>query len=158
MTKEVKQQFTLRITQANPTEMVVILYDMTLMFIEETREADSAGDTMAYREGIRKIRACINELIQSLHPEYEIAGNLYKLYLFCIRRLAYAEVRKAVQVLDEVETVIVQLRDAYAQIAPQNTAAPVMSNTETVYTGLTYGKGALTKDMTNQSSNRGMLA
>lgn len=157
MTKDVKQQFTLRITQANATEMIVILYDMTLMYIEEAKEADSVGDTVAYREGIRKIRACINELIQSLHLEYEIAGNLYKLYLFCIRRLAYAEVRKDAQVLDEVETVIVQLRDAYAQIAPQNTAAPVMSNTETVYAGLTYGKGALTKDMTNQSPNRGML-
>lgn len=157
MTKEEKQEFTLRITQANATEMIVILYDMTLMYIEEAKEADSMGDATAYREGIRKIRACINELIQSLHLEYEIAGNLYKLYLFCIRRLAYAEVRKDARVLGEVETVIVQLRDAYAQIAPQNTAAPVMSNAETVYTGLTYGKGALTKDMTNQSSNRGML-
>lgn len=157
MTKEVKQQFTLRITQANATEMIVILYDMTLMYIEEAKEADSMGDAATYREGIRKIRACINELIQSLHLEYEIAGNLYKLYLFCIRRLAYAEVRKAAQTLDEVKKVIVQLRDAYAQIALQNIAAPVMSNTETVYTGLTYGKQALTKDMTDQSANRGLL-
>lgn len=157
MTKEVKQEFTLRITQANSTEMIVILYDMTLVFVEEAKEAFVIGDIVAYKEGIRKIRGCVNELIQSLHMEYEIATNLYKLYLFCIRRLAYAEVRKEVQVLDEVQTVISQLRDAYAQIAPQNTAAPVMSNTQTVYTGFTYGKGALTKDMTNQSSNRGML-
>ena len=32
MTKEVKQQFTLRITQANSTELVVILYEMALIF------------------------------------------------------------------------------------------------------------------------------
>ncbi len=157
MTKEVKQEFTLRITQANPTEMIVILYEMTLLFIKEAEDAAKLEDFAAYKEGIRRVRACINELIQSLHMEYEIAGNLYKLYLFCIRRLAYAEVRKDAQVLAEIESIITQLRDAYAQIAPKNPAAPVMSNTETVYSGLTYGKGALAKDMTNQGSNRGML-
>ncbi len=157
MTKEMKQQFTLRITQANPTDMIVILYEMTLMFLEEAKEAGEKEDFEAYKEGIRKTRACINELIGSLHMEYEIAGNLYKLYMFCIRRLAQAEVRKEVQVLAEIEMVISKLKDAYAEIAPQNSAAPVMSNTQTVYSGLTYGKGALAEDVTNQGSNRGML-
>ncbi len=157
MTKEMKQQFTFRITQANPTDMIVILYEMALVFLEEAKEAGEKEDFILYKQGIQKTRACINELIASLHMEYEIAGNLYKLYMFCIRRLAYAEVRKEVQVLAEVEMVISKLKDAYAQIAPNNPAAPVMSNTQTVYSGLTYGKGALAEDMTNQSSNRGML-
>lgn len=157
MTKEMKQQFTLRITQANPTDMIVILYEMTLMFLEEAKEAGEKEDFEAYKEGIRKTRACINELIGSLHMEYEIAGNLYKLYMFCLRRLAQAEVRKEVQVLAEIEMVISKLKNAYAEIAPQNPAAPVMSNTQTVYSGLTYGKGALAEDVTNQGSNRGML-
>lgn len=157
MTKEMKQQFTLRITQANPTDMIVILYEMTLMFLGEAKEAGEKEEYDAYKESIRKTRACINELIGSLHMEYEIAGNLYKLYLFCIRRLAQAEVRKEVKVLEEIEMVISKLRDAYAQIAPNNPAAPVMSNAQTVYSGLTYGRGALAEDMTNQGSNRGML-
>lgn len=158
MTKEAKQQFTFRITQANPTEMIVILYEMTLMFLEEAKLAGQEQDFGAYKEGIRKTRNCINELIQSLHMEYELAGNLYKLYMFCIRRLAYAEVRKEVKVLAEIEMVIAKLKDAYAQIAPSNPAAPVMSNAQTVYSGLTYGsKGALAEDVANQSSNRGML-
>lgn len=157
MTKEMKQQFTFRISQANPTDMIVILYEMTLMFLGEAKEAGQKKEFSAYKEGIRKTRACINELIASLHMEYEIAVNMHKLYMFCIRRLAYAEVRKEVQVLAEVEMVISKLKDAYAQIAPNNTAAPVMSNTQTVYSGLTYGKGALAEDVTNQSSNRGML-
>ena len=157
MTKEMKQQFTLRITQANPTDMIVILYEMTLQFLKEAKEAGEQADVATYKEGVRKVRACINELIASLHMEYEVAGNLYKLYMFCIRRLAYAEVRKEVKVLAEVEMVISKLKDAYAQIAPSNPAAPVMSNTQMVYSGLTYGKGALAEDMTHQSSNRGML-
>lgn len=157
MTKEMKQQFTFRITQANPTDMVVILYEMTLQFLAEAKEAMETGEQEVSKECFRKVRGCLNELIQSLHMEYEIAVNLYKLYMFCIRRLAYAQVREDAPVLSEIEMVIDKLRDAYAKIASQNPAAPVMSNTETVYSGLTYGKGALAEDVTNQSTNRGML-
>ena len=62
------------------------------------------------------------------------------------------------EVLEEIHMVLTQLHDAYAHIAPTNTGAPVMSNTQSVISGLTYGKGAaLTEDMTCQDSNRGML-
>ena len=77
--------------------------------------------------------------------------------MFCIRRLAYAQVREDVQALTEIEGVLSKLKDAYAKVAAQNPAAPVMSNAETVYSGFTYGKGALAEDMSNQSTNRGML-
>lgn len=157
MTKEMKQQFTFRIARANPTDMVVILYEMTLQFLAEAKEAMENSDEVVCRESIRKVRGCINELIQSLHLEYEIAVNLYKLYMFCIRRLAYAQVRREVQALTEIEMVISKLKEAYAEVATQNPAAPVMSNAETVYSGFTYGKCALAEDMTNQGSNRGML-
>lgn len=158
MTKEVKQQFTLRISRANSTELVVILYEMALQFLEEAKDAFEAGDTTGYKEAIRKVRGCINELIQSLHMEYEPAPKLLRLYLFCIRRLAYAEVRKEPKVLDEICMVLEKLQEAYAQIAPTNPSAPVMSNTQSLISGLTYGKGAaLTEDMTGQDRNRGML-
>lgn len=158
MTKEVKQQFTLRISRANSTELVVILYEMALQFLEEAKGAYDVSDITGYKEAIRKVRGCINELIQSLHMEYEPAPKLLRLYLFCIRRLAYAEVRKTPEVLEEIHMVLTQLHDAYAHIAPTNTGAPVMSNTQSVISGLTYGKGAaLTEDMTCQDSNRGML-
>ncbi len=35
MTKELKQQYTLKITQANKTQLVVILYEMLLIYLEE---------------------------------------------------------------------------------------------------------------------------
>lgn len=158
MTKEEKQQFTLRITQANATELVVILYEMALAFLQEAKEAGQEQDWVAYGEAIRKTRGCVNELLQSLHFEFEPAPSLYKLYMFCIRRLAYAQVRKEPAVLEEIVAVLDKLREAYAQIAPNNKTAPVMSNTQTVYSGLTYGKSAvLAEDVTGQSANRGML-
>ena len=43
MTTEMKKQFTFRISQANATEMVVILYEMTLQYLEDAGESAQKG-------------------------------------------------------------------------------------------------------------------
>lgn len=154
MTKECKQQFTLRITQANSTQLIVILYEMILCYLEE---GEAAQNREELREAVRKARGCVNELIQSLHMEYEPAPTLMQLYLFCIRRLAACEGRGDVQALEDIKKVIQPLRDAYAQIQELNDRGPVMNNSQAVYAGLTYGKNTLTENMADQGTNRGML-
>ena len=156
MTREVKQQFTLRITQANSTEMVVILYEMLLCYLKESGELLDDADKTAFREAVRKARGCLNELINSLHMEYEPAPALLQLYLFCIRRLAVGEAKSEAQPLLEIEQVIRPLHDAYEKISGQNSSGPVMANSQTVYAGLTYGRNTLTENMTDQGANRGM--
>lgn len=157
MTKETKQQFTLRITQANPTELIVILYEMALVYLDECEEALKVADTESFKDAVRKTRGCVNELIHSLHMEYEPAPWLMQLYLFCIRRLARLEVRKENAIPDEIRKVLRPLCDAYKQVAGQNEQGPVMGNSQTVYAGLTYGKNTLTENMADQGTNRGML-
>lgn len=155
MTKEQKSQFTLRISNANSTELVVVLYDMTLEYLKEGREA---GSDEQLAEAIRKARGCINELLASLHTEHEIARNMQSLYLFCIRRLATAARKKDKVPLEEVQLVLAPLRDAYDKIAQQNTSGPVMKNTQTVYSGLTYGKTAsLSESLAETEGSRGMF-
>lgn len=160
MKKEDMQQFTLRITQANPTDLVVILYEMMLCYLEDAAEALSAEETetAGFRDAIRKARGCLNELMASLNLRYAPAPELMRLYLFCMRRLALAEARRNAAPLGEVKRVIAPLCDAYRQIAKQNSAGPVMNNSQTVYAGLTYGRNTLTENMADQGSNRGIFA
>ena len=154
MTKECKQQFTLRITQANSTQLIVILYEMLLCYLEE---GESAQDREALREAVRKARGCVNELLLSLHLEYEPAPALRQLYLFCIKRLAACEARGDMQALEDIKKIIQPLHDAYAQIEKLNDNGPVMNNPQAVYAGLTYGRSTLTENMADQGANRGML-
>lgn len=158
MTKERKQSFTLRITQANPTQMIVILYEMTLDYIADAKNALEAGKQSELGGAVRGARGCIGELMHSLDLRYQPAPALLSLYGFCLRRLAAAEAGKVLQPLLEMERVIVPLRDAYGQIAAQNSAGSVMRNSQTVYAGLTYGRNSLTEDMADQSANRGIYA
>ena len=154
MTKECKQQFTLRITQANSTQLIVILYEMTLQYLADGEQAvDDAGLV----EAVHRARGCIKELLNSLHREYSPAGELSRLYLFCLRRLAVCEVRRDRTILEEISKVIAPLCDAYRQIQDQDTSGPVMNNSQTVYAGLTYGRNQLTENMADQGTNRGML-
>lgn len=156
MKKEDKQRFTLRITQANPTELVVILYEMLLGYLEDAEEA-AGNDMQLFHDAARKARGCLNELMGSLHMEYEPAPALMQLYMYCIRRLATGEQRRHMGPLEEIRRVVEPLRDAYRQLAAQNSAGPVMRNSQTVYAGLTYGRNTLTENMADQGANRGML-
>ena len=163
MEKEEKQDFTLRITQANPTQLVVILYEMLLCYLEDAENAlktleKPSPEEGAFREAVRNARGCLLELVNSLDLRYEPAAELQRLYMFCIRRLAISGLRKEDGPLDEIRRVIEPLRDAYRQVAAQNPAGPVMNNSQSVYVGLTYGRNTLTENMADQGANRGILA
>lgn len=158
MTKELKQQYTLKITQANKTQLVVILYEMLLIYLEEARQAHQEQDRAGFREGIRRARGCLKELMASLHFEYEPAMNLLQLYLYANRELARADIKNSTEELEHVKMVMTRLHEAYEKVSEADTSAPVMSNTQTVYAGLTYGKNTLIENLSDEGSSRGFRA
>ncbi|MCI9372564.1 MAG: flagellar protein FliS [Lachnospiraceae bacterium] len=155
MTKELKQEFTLRITQANKTQLITILYEMVLLYVNEAKEAVDAEDKTACKAAVRKIRGCMDELTASLHLEYELAQNLLQLYLFIDKELTQTALHFQKENLEHVEFIISRLQAAYKQIEGQDVSGPVMGNTQTVYAGLTYGRNNLTENITNPAANRG---
>ena len=137
---------------------MVILYEMTIIYLEEAEQAYKKEDKEGFQSAVRRTRGCIRELISSLHSEYEPAGNLLQLYLYANRELTRANIRNSKEELAHVKGIMTKLHKAYQEIAVQDTSAPVMGNTQTVYAGLTYGKNSLTESLADQGSNRGFLA
>lgn len=154
MTSEKKQEFTLRITQANKSELVVILYDMFLEYLEDAKQAEGEE----FHNAISHARAVLNELIDSLDMQYEIAKNLYQIYRYVERLLIQADVRLDKEPFKEISGHISQLRDAYDTISKEDASPSIMKNTEVVYAGMTYGKSDLNENHAGNSSNRGFLA
>ena len=155
MKKEKKQEFTLRITRANKTQLVVILYDMVLVYLEDSLEAFGREDYKEYKWNIERAKDCIDELLNSLHMEYEIAGILKGLYFFYKRELTTAAVQNKKELVLPVIQMIQELKESYEQVSAQDTSAPIMENTQTVYAGLTYGKTSLNVDLSDQGTDRG---
>lgn len=157
MTKELKQEYTLRITQANKTQLITILYEMVLLYLDEAKEALQTENKADYKNAVRKIRGCMNELTASLHFEYELAQNLLQLYLYINRELVQASIHYETENLNHIEMIIKELHKAYKELEKQDTSGPVMGNTQTVYAGLTYGRNTLTENIADVSANRGFF-
>ena len=155
MKKEKKQEFTLRITRANKTQMVVILYDMVLVYLEDALEAFENKNFKEFKWNIERGKDCIDELLNSLHMEYEIAGILRGLYFFYKRELTTAAIQMKAELVAPVMQMLRELKESYEQVASQDTSAPVMENAQTVYAGLTYGKDSLNVNLSDQGTNRG---
>lgn len=158
MTKELKQEYTLKITQANKTELITILYEMLLIYTEDAKKACAKADRMEFREAVRKARGCVDELLASLNFDYSLAMNFLQLYLYVNRELARAEIRNAEEPLDNVIKVISGLHKAYEKLDKMDTSGPVMENVQTVYAGLTYGKNILNENLADQGADRGFRA
>lgn len=158
MTNEMKQQFTLKITRANKSQLVVVLYEMLLAYLDEAQEAHQKDDKKGFRDGIRKARGCLRELMASLHYEYDLAVHLLQLYLYADRELTRADIHYRTEELSHVNMIMSKLHEAYETISSEDTSAPIMANTQTVYAGLTYGRGNLTENLADQGSDRGFRA
>lgn len=154
MTNEKKQEFTLRITQANKSELVVILYDMFQAYLEDAQQSEGEE----FHSAISHARAVLNELIESLDMEYEIAKNLYQIYRYVERLLIQSDVRLDKEPLKEVSGHMSQLRDAYDTVSKEDASPSIMENTDVVYAGMTYGRSNLNENNAGDASKRGFLA
>lgn len=156
MKDELKQQFALRITQANKTELIVILYEMFLTYIEDAKTDLQNQDTKTFRLDIQRARGCLKELMGSLNFDYEPAPTLLRLYIYVSRLLVTADLHNEEKELDEAAKIIGKLRDAYAAISKEDKSGPVMGNTQTVYAGLTYSKSDLAVNL-DEGGSRGFF-
>lgn len=158
MRDELKKEFTRRITQANPVSMITILYDMTLVYIGDAREAFAGREEKKFIQEIHRAQDCLMELMNSLDMKYEPAAALRELYLYMHRELAGVIISVSEDLLAQPESILTRLRDAYLELEKTGSFEPVMDNTQQIYAGLTYGKNSLVESLAQPVSNRGFLA
>lgn len=154
MTKESKQEYTLRISNANRSELVVIVYEMLLDYIEESIDHLEKQEYDPFHESIRKAVNCIRELSDSINYEADTAGNLLSLNVYCIKELSAADIHRDKDRIDAVLKIMRKLYEASKEATKTDASSPVMNNSQSVYAGLTYGKDSLTVNL-NDTQNRG---
>ncbi|MGN0351616.1 MAG: flagellar protein FliS [Roseburia sp.] len=157
MNKEQKQDFTRRISQCNKGSMIVIIYDIIFAYLEDAKEAYQKQDKEAFKTAVRKADKGILELMQSLDFTYDLAKELYPLYVFCREELASCMYKYRLQELEEAEDILKRLYDSFEKVAAQDTSEPIMKNTQQVYAGYTYGRDNLTENCQEFDRSRGFL-
>ncbi len=157
MTREQKQAFTLRIARANSTQLVVILYEMTICYLKDAALALDQENIPGFEQGIRCGRECLNELLASLDCRYEVGRGLAGLYFYCLRELAQGRRRRRAEELERVRGILERLCEAYSHLADISEGKPLMERTQQVYAGMTYGRNALSHTVDNAGERKGIL-
>ncbi len=158
MTLEKKQEFTLKISQANKTQMITIIYEMVMDYLEEAIDEIGIGKKDAASRSLSNAQNCIDELIRSLNLEYELARNLHQIYIFSKKELIAAGATYSIHRIWRVLKNFRSLHEAYRELEKFDNSQQLMGNTQQVYAGLTYGKYSLNEDIRAVSMNRGLMA
>lgn len=110
------------IQTAPPEQLVVMLYDGAIRFLEQARVALERGEDAS--QPIGRTQDIIVELISSLNRSAgEIADTLFLLYDFMLHQLFKAIIRKDPKMLEEVSGMLRDLREAWATVASQKKSA-----------------------------------
>ena len=114
------------VMSASPHKLIVLLYDGALTAIKNAASHMAAGNIVEKSKAISKALDIINNgLRASLDKKAggEIARNLDALYVYMTERLLTASLQNKTALLDEVQTLLADLRDAWTQIG-EKPAAP----------------------------------
>lgn len=149
--------FTRRISQCNKGELIVIMYDIFFAYAEDANAAYEAKDWEAYKEALRRGQRALGELISALDFRYDLAKNLYSIYVFCRDSLAKAMYKRDIADVKDAERLMRKLYDGFVHAAKEDTSAPLMRNTQQVYAGYTYGRDDLVETCQDSDTSRGFL-
>lgn len=150
--EEKKKTFAARVSQANKSELVVIMYDIIFTSIEEARNALSQGSREEFKRELSRAQKLLRELIATLDMQYDISKELMPLYLYANHCMIDSLRTGDSTPLKDVEMVLKPLREAFSEVAKQDTSPALMEHTQQLYAGLTYGKGTLNETLLSGNS------
>ena len=109
---------------ASPLQLVVMLYDGAVRFLNEAGAAEARGDLRARAQALTRVSAIVAECHGTLDLERggSVARELDGLYSYISARLLDVTVKRDAGAIAEVHKLMSTLRDAWAEAAVQTVA------------------------------------
>jgi flagellar secretion chaperone FliS len=108
------------VLSAPPEMLVVMLYDGARRFLFQAGVAMRNGQIELSHRKLRRAEDIIHHLRHALDMDQgEISQRLESIYLFCLRHLQQARFDRDANKLEQVSTLLGELREAWATIAGQ---------------------------------------
>ena len=107
------------ILTATPGQLVVMLYDGCLRFLNQAAYAMRGGDIAESNARLSRAEAIIEELHATLDMEKGgvVASRLQGIYVFCSKHLIESRLERDPEKIEKVSELLSELRDAWAQVA-----------------------------------------
>lgn len=100
---------------ASRERLVIMLYDGWLSALQLAKGAIEQKQLHIAHKELMKAQSIIQQLNYTLDMQYEVSGDLRKLYEFFLKQLIQANVNKDIQPIDEQYQIVRDLRDTWEE-------------------------------------------
>jgi len=116
---------TVGVQSSSPLELVVMLYDGAIRFLQEARDANERKDPWGRARSTSKALAIVDHLQNTLNVEggESIARELDRIYDYMMTRLLDVTIKRDPSGLEEVQRLLTTVREGWAQ-ASATTSPP----------------------------------
>jgi flagellar protein FliS len=131
-----KQYVSTQVGTADRLQLVVMLYDGAIAFLNQAKEKMAAQDAAGKGLYLGKALDIIAELNASLNFQEgkEVAANLFHLYNFMTAHLTRANLNWDAAAIDEVIKILFQLRDAWEEVCQKSKKGEINDTNEQTMT------------------------
>lgn len=108
-----------KVLTATPAEVTLMLYEGAIKFCNVAIMALEQKDIEKAHINIRKTERIIEEFRNTLDRKYSVAEDFDRIYVYVLRRLFEANIKKDKEILEEVNTHLRSLRDTWKEVMKQ---------------------------------------
>ena len=105
-----------KILTATPSEVTLMLYEGAIKFCNIAIMAIESNDMEKAHTNIMKTQRIIEEFRNTLDRKYEVAEDFDRIYVYVLRRLFEANIKKDKEILEEVNGHLRSLRDTWKEV------------------------------------------
>lgn len=140
------------VVEATDAQLICITYELFLEAIHKALGKNDKGRA----ESINHAKDVLGVLTENLNFEVPLSHNLFNLYVY-IQNILINHYKEDDQLKEAYELIEI-IYKGYTQVAKESEeVVSTINNAQTVYAGMTYGKGYLNEVMIEQP-NRGFKA
>ena len=108
-----------RILTASPAELTLLLYDGAIKFCNLAIVAIEKKDIPAAHTNIVKVQKIVEEFRSTLNRDYPVSEDFDRVYCYLLRRLQDANVKKDIDIINEILEHLRSMRDTWKQVMQQ---------------------------------------
>lgn len=105
-----------KILTASPAEVTLMLYEGAIKFCNIAIIAIENGETEKAHVNIKKTQRIIEEFRNTLNHDYEVSKDFDKIYVYLLKRLLEANIKKDKAILEEVNMHLRSVRDTWKEV------------------------------------------
>ena len=105
-----------KVLTATPSEVTLMLYEGAIKFCNIAIMAIENNEMEKAHANIMKTQRIIEEFRNTLDRQYEVAEDFDRIYVYVLRRLFDANVKKDKEILEEVNGHLRSLRDTWKEV------------------------------------------